>query len=244
MAWKQRLAGALLSRPLARSLRSGVHGLGLRLRCFLPSNLALLFRLRRQSELHLNIGCGKSERPGWIGIDLAPGPGAIAWDVTWGLPFPTGSVSAIHCEHFLEHLDYPVDAQFFLRECRRVLAPGASLRLIVPDARKYLMAYSRSDDAFFSSLSDLGGAQDRFQTEIQIINQMFRMGGDHLYAYDLKTLTLLLRESGFDSVQESTQGASAADLPESWRPLESLYVEATPPYARSASSRVIAQCED
>lgn len=59
--------------------------------------------------------------PADIGADL----GAI--------PLAAGSVVGhIHCEHTLEHLSHR-DAYVALLEMRRILAPGARLKLIVPD---------------------------------------------------------------------------------------------------------------
>lgn len=59
-------------------------------------------------------------------------PGAISLGLPdWEFPrnaFPAenASVSTIHCYHFLEHLT-GTDAIAFLRECERVMIPGASV---------------------------------------------------------------------------------------------------------------------
>ncbi|RMF27281.1 MAG: hypothetical protein D6765_07785 [Bacteroidetes bacterium] len=144
-------------------------------------------------------------------------------------PCPRGVARHIHCEHFLEHLSQE-DAIRFLGECHRLLEPGGSLRLILPDAEKYLRAYANRNLAFFEPLSRLGNAQRPFRTPMEIINQMFRMGGDHLFAWDYETLALYLREVGFARVEPS----SLHDVPEefdidgkdAWRVHESLYLNA------------------
>ena len=52
-----------------------------------------------------------------------------------------GSCAACYSEHFLEHLDAD-DARRFLRECRRVLAPGGACHVVVPDAGRHLRYYA------------------------------------------------------------------------------------------------------
>jgi hypothetical protein len=49
----------------------------------------------------------------------------------------------------------------------------------VPDAGRYIRAYARHDSEFFEAMRELGGAAVPFETDIEIVNQAFRMGGDH-----------------------------------------------------------------
>jgi predicted SAM-dependent methyltransferase len=70
----------------------------------------------------------------YISVDLAPRPDgwSVGHDLTRPLPLPDGSVHRIHTEDFLEHI--PVDAiESLLAECYRVLAPGTTMRIGVPD---------------------------------------------------------------------------------------------------------------
>jgi predicted SAM-dependent methyltransferase len=56
----------------------------------------------------------------------------IYWNVSKGLPFPTGSVDVVYSCHFLEHLPYEV-GQTYLSDAFRVLRPGGILRTVVPN---------------------------------------------------------------------------------------------------------------
>jgi len=56
----------------------------------------------------------------------------IQIDVTKGLPFADDSVSGVYSEHFIEHLTQS-EILRLLRECRRVLLPGARVRVATPD---------------------------------------------------------------------------------------------------------------
>lgn len=207
----------------ANSLQRGVRSL--RMEWF-----ASTLRSKQLRNIKLNIGCGAIIRDGWVNVDVYPHAGAFYLDVRNGLPLDSDQVTHIHCEHFLEHLSFD-DAERFIRDCRRVLAPRGTMRIIVPDAAKYITAYCQNDTAFFGSLSGLGNASESLDTPIKVINQMFRMGGDHKFAWDFDTLLKIARAAGFSDVVKSSFG----DMPESlaidgtdeWRRIESLYAMAT-----------------
>jgi predicted SAM-dependent methyltransferase len=179
-------------------------------------------------NLILNIGCGKLVREGWVNVDIVPKRGAFFLNAKKCLPFKDMTVLHIHCEHFLEHIDYPI-AKFFLKECHRVLIPQGSIRLILPDAEKYFQAYCEKNAEFFEKLKSLGGAAEPFRTPIEIINQMFRMGGAHRFAWDFETLELNLRMAGFVNIQRSKFGDIQQrfniDATDDWRITESIYIK-------------------
>src|SRR6476646_9135325 len=86
-----------------------------------------------QTPALLNLGCGQRFHPAWTNLDLTPTDSSIRrWDVTASLPFADASFDAVYHSHLLEHL--PAEKALpFLRECRRVLKPGGTLRIAVPD---------------------------------------------------------------------------------------------------------------
>lgn len=180
-------------------------------------------------KLLLHLGCGPRLKTGWINVDMFPGPGACFADLRNPLELEGGSVRHIHCEHVLEHLERD-EAARFLRECRRVLVADGTLRLILPDGEKYLRAYAAEDAAFFEPLLHLGNAVQPLTQRMAMINQMFRMGGGHCYAWDFTELRAALLEAGFATVQKSVFGDVSPELmidgTEDWRPHESLYLNA------------------
>ena len=98
--------------------------------------------------MRANLGCGSQICPDWINIDLVrTGPGVVAHDLSTGIPLPDASCEVVYHSHVLEHLRRP-DAQFFMRECFRVLKPGGILRVAVPDleqiCRQYLLTLDRA----------------------------------------------------------------------------------------------------
>ncbi len=140
------------------------------------------------------------------------------------LPLTSGSACGIFTEHFLEHLDYYEEAPGFLRECRRVLAPGGVLRIIVPDGGKYLEAYSTgslADMSRFSPLPTLDPKSDAapfsiekqvlpFQTKMEIVNFHFRQNGQHRFSYDFETWT---PPANLGSRQSSAQNSECRSFP-------------------------------
>ena len=103
------------------------------------------------------------------------------------------------------------------------------MRIIVPDAEKYMRAYALDDKAFFERLKELGGTSEPLPTKDTICNQMFHMGGAHLFAWDFETLDYVTRQIGFKSIKQSQQNDSSTthciDGQDWWRPVESLYAD-------------------
>ena len=102
-------------------------------------------RFRGQKDLLVQVGCGPHGREGWVNVDCFPGKKVnCLYDIRKNLPFDDASVRGIYSEHVVEHLDYSEEIPVFLAECYRCLAPGGILRIIVPDAGRYLKDYAAS----------------------------------------------------------------------------------------------------
>lgn len=196
---------------------------------------ALRRRFAGQTGLWVNFGAGGAGREGWVNVDGFQQPGVnCLLDGRAPMPFADGSVAGLYSEHFFEHLGYPEEAGAFLRECHRVLQPGAVLRLIVPDGEAYLNAYGEPGWDALAIIRPLNPAhQDpygrSFATKMELVNEVFRQGGEHKFAYDYETLELQLKRAGFTRVSRSQFGESADPkllLDFTHRACESLYVEA------------------
>lgn len=86
----------------------------------------------------LNLGCGEEliRRPGWVNVDMFnPLPGILPIELCdiRKLPYDSGSVDRIVASQVLEHLENPIDG---LREWYRVLKPGGTILIAVPDNNK------------------------------------------------------------------------------------------------------------
>jgi SAM-dependent methyltransferase len=75
----------------------------------------------------LNLGCGNNILPGFVNLDISPGPGVdVVFDLSKDLkkhplPFKDGEFSLVLASHVLEHLD---DTIGVMAEIYRVLRPG------------------------------------------------------------------------------------------------------------------------
>jgi len=181
-----------------------------------------------KTNLLLNVGCGDIIREEWVNIDHYPRSTSVFYfNAINPIPIETYTVSHIHAEHFLEHLQY-WDAVSFIAECYRVLKIGGTMRIIVPDAEKYMRAYVYDDITFFGQLKNLGGTSEPLPTKGAICNQMFRMDGSHRFAWDFETLAHVIQQIGFRKIQKSCHNDSSSphciDGQDWWRPVESLYV--------------------
>jgi predicted SAM-dependent methyltransferase len=120
----------------------------------------------------LNLGCGYRFHPTWTNVDFkSTGPEVITHDIGKGLPFESKSFDAVYHSHLLEH--FPKNhVSKFLSECLRVLKPGGTLRVVVPDletiARLYLLLMEKS-------LNGDEEAQKRYEwIMLELFDQMVR----------------------------------------------------------------------
>lgn len=85
--------------------------------------------------MRLNLGCCDRPFPGFIGVDIAPGPGVdqIVNLAEYPWPWESNSVVEIIAFDLIEHLPDRIKTW---NELHRVLAPGGIARIEVPNAAK------------------------------------------------------------------------------------------------------------
>lgn len=97
----------------------------------------------------LHVGCGPRAAAGWLNVDLRRAPGVdLLADLRAGLALREASFDAAVAIHVLQDLAY-LDVAPALAEIRRVLRPGALLRLGLPDLDRAIDAYRRGDGRYF-----------------------------------------------------------------------------------------------
>ncbi len=102
---------------------------------------------RLAGRRYLDVGCGFHTNPGFINLNYDWNRGVdLCWDVSKGFPLEDATLDGIFTEHCLEHLPLSVTDDV-LAEFRRMLRPGGTVRVIVPDGELYLSRYiSASSD--------------------------------------------------------------------------------------------------
>ncbi len=120
---------------------------------------------------------------------------------------------------------------FVLEECQRVLKPGGTLRLVLPDAELYLTAYSeivRGGSQLALPYAE-GDGVDGLYSPILSVNRIFRAHG-HRMMYDFDLIEKLLERKGFVEVRREAfqTGRDPRLLVDSkLRAIESFYAEAS-----------------
>lgn len=85
---------------------------------------------RDTSDLRVDLGCGDHKPDGFVGVDVAPGPGVdLVCDLTGRFPFETDSVAHLRAHDLIEHLP---DRLHTMNEIWRVCRGGALVDLRVP----------------------------------------------------------------------------------------------------------------
>lgn len=173
----------------------------------------------------LNWGCGPHPVAGWINADLLTGPGIeISRDIRAGLPLESATIDYITSIHALQDLPYR-EVVPALQELYRVLRPGGTLRLALPDLERGVAAYVRNDADYFvvpdTEVLTISG---------KLIVQMTWYGASRMmFTYEFAE-ELLLR-AGYDHVSrcafQQTLSAFPAIVELDNRERETLFIEAT-----------------
>jgi predicted SAM-dependent methyltransferase len=147
----------------------------------------------------------------------------IYWDLRLPIPLPDNSVSKIYSSHLFEHLTYS-QGQGLLTESMRLLKPGGTFSICVPNARIYVEHYL----GIKAVPEDYFGWTPAYNntTPIDAINYVAYMDGEHKYMFDQQNLLHILSGAGFADV---TQRDFESETDRSERDYESLYAIGTKP---------------
>jgi len=203
----------------------------------------------------LNIGCGTRMNSTWTNLDFSPyarlahyrgaakllhsarllsdlryerlqtvDPEIVRWDLRQGIPYPAGSFDVVYHSQLLEHLPREV-APSLLGECYRVLRPGGTIRVVVPDLQRLASAYlaaalrleqgdraakaehRRAIDEIFEQMVRTESAGNVTRSRVLRFAERLVKGGAekagelHRWMYDKHSLGDLLAEVGFHTVR-------------------------------------------
>ncbi|MCF8276921.1 MAG: methyltransferase domain-containing protein [Flavobacteriales bacterium] len=179
---------------------------------------------------YLQVGCGYNIFENFINTDIEWKPGVLPWDISTiekhNYPIKTNQLKGIYTEHCLEHIPFNAVVNN-LKEFYRILKPGGTVRIAVPDGEIFIDAYAKSKNNEPFSIPHPEELEER--TVMMTLNKVAR-GYGHLFLYDFETMELILKEAGFKNIKKETyrSGRDTTLLVDSeLRRAESLYVEAT-----------------
>ena len=112
--------------------------------------------------MRVEIGAGEHPHPDYdVHVDVLPLPGIHVVCHLDRLPFAHGSVSRLRANHVLEHQSWEL-AEVTLREWARVLQPGGTVSVGVPDARLLATQWAKGElTTLEANYWILGGHSDR-----------------------------------------------------------------------------------
>ena len=195
---------------------------------------------KNDKPIKINMGCWtRNFGKDWVHIDAGDYPHLdYKQDVGEALPFENNTVSLIYASHIIEYFDREkiIDV---LSEWRRVIMPGGTIRLAVPDFESMSKLYCAGKYPLKNFLGPLYGKMQMGEETIY-----------HKTTYDFESLKKILEGLGFVNVRKydwrNTEHAEFDDHSQAYLPhmdkengtLISLNVEADKPELEHIYSKV------
>lgn len=181
----------------------------------------------------LNLGCGSTVPEGWVNVDYALGARLcrfplfnflnkrlkffnLDWDdrifihdLQKDFPWENGTIDVVYSSHTLEHFTKE-QGQFFLQEAHRVLRPGGTIRIVVPDLKYYVERYNTGDlaaDDFLEEISVLYRNKSPLKAKLAPFFMY-----PHKCMYDTPALLKALSKVGFEANERKPFDSDISDI--------------------------------
>ena len=155
----------------------------------------------------LNLGGGRWQLEGWDNLDIKYGYDILEYKLS---PFPNNSVELIYTSHNIEHFPWSF-IPTYLSEAYRVLQPGGTIRMVVPDTDlMWAMLRDNNDEPLFhnpyykmpgkSNRPLLVNVRQLFGFVEDMNSDQFLDNTMHLSFFNESTLGILLANAGFKRI--------------------------------------------
>ncbi len=166
--------------------------------------------------MKLNLGCGYIDHKDWVNVDNLDYKHNVIADVLEGLPYDDNTFDYVLMNHTLQMFGYE-ELPVVLKEVKRVMKKGATLRILTPDLVLAFNAVVQRDKNYFPISDELES------TMAGKFARYIFWHGDTRCAFDEPTLKALLQKNGYKDVKSGKYGDCELDS----RKQESLIMEAT-----------------
>jgi hypothetical protein len=181
-----------------------------------------------EGPLYVQFGCGWCAPEGWLNFDASPTlrfervplvgrlytrnasrfPKGVRYgDIVRGLPVPKESCKALYCSHVLEHLSLK-DCRRALRNAHKILMPGGTFRLVLPDLEHAIRSYVSNDspEASVEFMKEtLLGLEERPRGP-SALGALWLGNSKHLWMWDYKGIAQELSLAGFVDIRRAWFG--------------------------------------
>lgn len=123
------------------------------------------------AALRLHVGCGMVDAPGYVNVDLLDAPHVHVQSSIDDLGvFPDACAELVYAAHCLEHFGFR-HSRAVLAEWVRVLRPGGTLRVAVPDFAVIARAYAAGENLGVLQSLLLGGQDYRLNFHAAVFDE-------------------------------------------------------------------------
>ena len=125
-------------------------------------------------------------------------------DIIKGLPLKEGSCDGIYSSHVLEHLSL-ADFRSALVNTHKLLKPGGTFRVVVPDVKALVREYmeSSSPAAAVDFIRATGMGTESRTTGVRALLKSLLANHGHLWLWDYESVELELGKAGFVDIRSA-----------------------------------------
>lgn len=161
----------------------------------------------KEMAINLYVGCGPDIREGFVHCDLRPLPHVDCVCKAWEVSKHFSKVEHIYSRHMLEHLTQ-AEAMLTLQDWFSALAPGGSVRIIVPNMDFHCQQWLNAkwdEESYSEKRSDARYSEGGFwgwqaECDPKVENYNTSYWDVHKSGYNQQKMEFIMKKIGFSQV--------------------------------------------